>query len=188
MSKGRNLGRKESKAHQSCSPLKYLSPASIKDLNKNSSALKRVHSVNSVVILNKDSDTEEEKEDVSSTNTHEHDLESMVRRKEEAKEQGKEEDEMGTVEEVEELFEDEESEMETEEEVEEVFYDETEEEEDDDTKYHNSPLPLAFKELVYHEWLLKNPQPSWVKMKIRSKNPRNTKISCMIRHILKKHP
>nr|GEU88623.1 hypothetical protein [Tanacetum cinerariifolium] len=68
---------------------------------------------------------------------------------------------MGTVEEVEELFEDEESEMETEEEVEEVFYDETEEEEDDDTKYHNSPLPLAFKELVYHEWLLKNPQPSW---------------------------
>nr|GEZ58750.1 hypothetical protein [Tanacetum cinerariifolium] len=60
----------------------------------------------------KDSNTEEE--DVSSTNAHEHDLESMVRRKEEAKEQGKEEDELGTAKKVEELFDDEESEMETE--------------------------------------------------------------------------
>ncbi|GKB75543.1 hypothetical protein Tco_0942438 [Tanacetum coccineum] len=86
---------------------------------------------------NKDSDTEEE--DVSSTNAREHDLESMVRRKEEANEQCKEKDEMGTAEEVKELFEDEESEKETEEEVEEVVDDETEEEEDDDTKYYNSP-------------------------------------------------
>ncbi|GJY87133.1 hypothetical protein Tco_0501761 [Tanacetum coccineum] len=66
----------------------------------------------------------------------------------------KEEDEMGTAKEVEELFEDEESEKETEE-VEEVFDDETEEEEDDDTNYYNSPP--AIKELVYHEWLLENP-------------------------------
>ncbi|GJU96289.1 retrovirus-related pol polyprotein from transposon TNT 1-94 [Tanacetum coccineum] len=51
---------------------KYLSPASIKELNKNSSASKCVYFVNSIVILNKDSNTEEE--DVSSTNTHEHDL------------------------------------------------------------------------------------------------------------------
>ncbi|GJR97478.1 hypothetical protein Tco_0269652 [Tanacetum coccineum] len=45
---------------------KYLSPASIKELNKNMSALKRVHFINSIVILSTDSDTEEE--DVSSTN------------------------------------------------------------------------------------------------------------------------
>nr|GFB65615.1 hypothetical protein [Tanacetum cinerariifolium] len=93
--------------------------------------------------------------DVSSTNAHEHDLESVVRGKEEVKEQGKEEDEMGTAKEVEELFENEESEMETKENFKEVFDEETEEEEDDDTKYYNSPL--AIKELVYHEWLLKIP-------------------------------
>ncbi|GKB95851.1 hypothetical protein Tco_0981988 [Tanacetum coccineum] len=91
---------------------KYLSLVSIKELNKNSSVPKRVHFVNSIVVLSKD----------------------------EAKDQGKGEDEMGTAEEVEELFEDEESEIETEE-VEEVFDDETEEE-DDDTKYYNSPLLL----------------------------------------------
>ncbi|GKG10189.1 hypothetical protein Tco_0338935, partial [Tanacetum coccineum] len=50
---------------------KYLSPASIKELNKNPSAPKRVHFVNSIVILCKDSDTEE---DVLSTNTCKHDL------------------------------------------------------------------------------------------------------------------
>ncbi|GJX14798.1 hypothetical protein Tco_1296995 [Tanacetum coccineum] len=130
MSKGKNSERKESR-----------------------SCPKRVHFINSIIVLTKDSDTEEE--DVSSTNAREHDLESMMRRKEEAREQCKEEDEMGTVDEVEELFEDEESERETEEEVEEVFNDETEEEEDDDTKYYNSPP--AIKELAYHEWLLENP-------------------------------
>ncbi|GJX65019.1 MAK10-like protein [Tanacetum coccineum] len=95
---------------------KYLSPASIKELNKNSSTPKRVHFVNSIVVLSKDSNTEEE--DVSSTNAREHDLK----------------------------------------EVKEVFDDKTKEEEDDDTKYYNSPT--AVKELVYHEWLLENPQPS----------------------------
>ncbi|GJW47710.1 hypothetical protein Tco_0079356 [Tanacetum coccineum] len=49
---------------------KYLSPTSIKELNKNPSALKHVHYVNSIVILNRDSDTKEEY--ASSTNTHEH--------------------------------------------------------------------------------------------------------------------
>nr|GEV44497.1 hypothetical protein [Tanacetum cinerariifolium] len=93
------------------------------------------------LLLSKNSDTEEE-EDVSSTNAHEHNLESVVRGKEEAKEQGKEKDKMGTAEEVEKLFEDEESEMETEEKFKEVFDDETEEEKDDDTKYYNSPLLL----------------------------------------------
>ncbi|GJW96386.1 hypothetical protein Tco_0178194 [Tanacetum coccineum] len=177
------LRKKGIKSPSKLFSLKYLSPASIKELNKNSSTPKRVYFVNLIVVLSKDNDIEEE--DVSSTNTHKHDLRSMVRRKEEAKKQGKEEDEMGTAEEVEELFKDEESKMEIEEEVEEVFDDETEEEEDDDTKYYNSPP--AIKELVYHEWLLKNPQPSWVKAKIRAENPSNTKISCMIGHILKKH-
>nr|GEY18393.1 hypothetical protein [Tanacetum cinerariifolium] len=56
-------------------------------------APKRVHFVNSVIILNKDNDIKQE--DVSSNNAHEHDLESMVRRKKEANDQGKDEDEMG---------------------------------------------------------------------------------------------
>nr|GEW03133.1 hypothetical protein [Tanacetum cinerariifolium] len=123
--------------------LKYLSPASIKELNKNPSALKCVHFINSIVILNTDSDTE--KEDVSSTNAHEHELGNIVRRNEEVNEQGKGWDEMETDKEVEEVFEDEESEWETEEEeVEEVFDDETKEE-DYDTKHSNS-LP-TIKEL-----------------------------------------
>ncbi|GJU25371.1 hypothetical protein Tco_1163992 [Tanacetum coccineum] len=162
---------------------KYLSPASIKELNKNPSAPEHVYFINSIVILSTDSDTEEE--NVSSTNAHEHNLDSVVRRKEEVKEQGKEEDEMETDEEIEEVFEDEEIEMETEEEVKEMFDDETEDDKDNDTKYYNSTP--AIKELVYHEWLLKNPRPSWVKAKIRIENPGNIKISCMIGHILMKH-
>ncbi|GJZ58303.1 zinc finger, CCHC-type containing protein [Tanacetum coccineum] len=72
---------------------KYLPPASIKELNKNPSAPKRVHFVNSIVILSKDSDT---KEDVSSTNVCRHDLEV--------------ESEFETDEEVEEILEEEEEE------------------------------------------------------------------------------
>ncbi|GJW33080.1 hypothetical protein Tco_0053112 [Tanacetum coccineum] len=170
--KREELRKKGIKSPSKLFSLKYRSPTSIKELKKNLSAPKRVHFVNSIVVLSKDSDTDED--DVSSTNACEHDLESMVRRKEEAKEQCKEEDEMGTAEEVEELFKDKESEKETEEEVEEVVDDETEEEEDDDIKYYNSPPTI--KELVYHEWLLENPQPSWVKAKIRVENPSNTKI------------
>ncbi|GJU10450.1 hypothetical protein Tco_1132846, partial [Tanacetum coccineum] len=64
---------------------KYLSPASIKELNKNLSAPKRVHFANSVIILNIDK----------------------------VKEQGKEEDEMETDIEIEEVIEEEESEFET---------------------------------------------------------------------------
>nr|GEV56666.1 protein kinase-like domain, concanavalin A-like lectin/glucanase domain protein [Tanacetum cinerariifolium] len=36
------------------------------------------------------------------------------------------------------------------------------------------------KELRYHEWLLKNPWPSWVKAKIRTENVNNVKFSCII--------
>nr|GEY59615.1 hypothetical protein [Tanacetum cinerariifolium] len=70
-----------------------LSLASIKELNKNPSALKRVHFVNSIVILSKDIDTEE---DVSSTNACRRNLDKMMKGNEEVKEEGKDEDEIET--------------------------------------------------------------------------------------------
>ncbi|GJR32915.1 hypothetical protein Tco_1109147 [Tanacetum coccineum] len=127
---------------------KYLSLASIKELNKNPSAPKRVHFVNSIVILNKDSDTEE---DISTTNARRRDLGNMTRGNEEVKEQGKEEDEMETNVEVKEVIEEEESEFETDEEVKEIL------EEDEDDENFNSFSTM--KELSHHEWLLKNPLP-----------------------------
>ncbi|GJS33873.1 hypothetical protein Tco_0532255 [Tanacetum coccineum] len=86
---------------------KYLSPASIKELNKNPSAPKRVRFINSIVILSTDIDKEEE--DISSTNAHEHELDSMVIINKEVKEQCKRGDKMETDKEVEEVFKDEES-------------------------------------------------------------------------------
>ncbi|GKC89327.1 hypothetical protein Tco_1149976 [Tanacetum coccineum] len=65
------LRKKGIKSPSKLFSLKYLSPASIKELNKNPSAPKRVHFVNSIVILSKDIDTEE---DVSITNPHRRDL------------------------------------------------------------------------------------------------------------------
>ncbi|GJR54010.1 retrovirus-related pol polyprotein from transposon TNT 1-94 [Tanacetum coccineum] len=112
---------------------KYLSPSSIKELNKNPSAPKRVYFVNSIVILSEDSDTEE---DVSSTNARRRDLGKMTRGNKEVKEQGKEEDEMENNVEVKELIEEEESEFETDEEVEEIFKEE-EEDEDDENFTHS---------------------------------------------------
>ncbi|GKD44726.1 MAK10-like protein, partial [Tanacetum coccineum] len=58
---------------------KYLFPASIKELNKIPSAPKRVHFVNSIVILSTDNDTEEE--DVSSTNACDLNLGGMIKGK-----------------------------------------------------------------------------------------------------------
>ncbi|GKC94954.1 hypothetical protein Tco_1160396, partial [Tanacetum coccineum] len=155
---------------------KYLSPASIKELNKNPSSPKRVHFVNSIVILSTDSDTEEE--DASSTNACNLDLGGMAKGKEELKEQGKEENEMEADMEVEE----EESEFETDEEVEEII---EEEEDDGDGEYFNS-FPTMM-ELTHHEWLLKNPRPPWVKARIKTRSPNNTKISCMISHFFIRH-
>ncbi|GKB76590.1 hypothetical protein Tco_0943485, partial [Tanacetum coccineum] len=66
----------------------------------------------------------------------------------------------------------------------EVRSNELEEEEDDDLEYFNT-FP-SMKELEYHEWLLKNPRPPWVRAKIRTKNLNNIKISCMIGHNLEK--
>ncbi|GKC25488.1 hypothetical protein Tco_1027638 [Tanacetum coccineum] len=125
---------------------KYLSPTSIKELNKNPSSPKRVYFVNLIVILSTDSDTEEE--DASSTNACNLNLGGMAKGKEELKEKGKEDNEMEADMEVEE----EESEFETDEKIEEII---EEEEDDEDGEYFNS-FPTMM-ELTHHEWLLKNP-------------------------------
>ncbi|GJT94306.1 hypothetical protein Tco_1083151 [Tanacetum coccineum] len=156
---------------------KYLSPASIKELNKNPSAPKRVHFVNSIVILSTDSDTEED--DDSSTNACNLNLGSTVKGKEEVKEQGKEENEMETDMEVEEEIDEEGSEFETDEEVEEII---KEEEDDGDGENFNS-FP-TIEELTHHKWLLKNPGPLWVKARIRAGSPNNIKI---VDHFFKRH-
>ncbi|GJR37097.1 hypothetical protein Tco_1212781 [Tanacetum coccineum] len=72
----------------------------------------------------------------------------------EVEDKGKEEDEMETDVEVEEVIEEKESEFETDEEIEEVF--EEEEEDEDDENFNSFP---TMKELSHHEWLLKKPQP-----------------------------
>ncbi|GJS85311.1 hypothetical protein Tco_0751852 [Tanacetum coccineum] len=163
------LRKKGIKSPSKLFSLKYLSPASIKELNKNPSTPKRVHFVNSIVILSTDSD--EEEENISSTNAHEHELGNMVTRGEEVKEQGKEEDEMETDVEVEELIDEEESKFKTDKEVKEIF---KEAEEDEDDENFNSFSTM--KELSHHERLLKNPRPSWVKAKIRAGSLNNIKI------------
>ncbi|GJX29632.1 protein kinase-like domain, concanavalin A-like lectin/glucanase domain protein [Tanacetum coccineum] len=53
----------------------------------------------------------------------------------------------------------------------------------DELEYFDTFLTL--EELEYHEWLLKYPKPSWVRVKIRTRNLNNIKISCMIGHFLK---
>ncbi|GJS97508.1 hypothetical protein Tco_0804476 [Tanacetum coccineum] len=70
------------------------------------------------------------------------------------------------------------------EEFEEETEEETEEEEEDNLE-HFDAFP-TMKELRYHEWLVKNPQPPWVKAKIRTGNLNNIKFSCMISHFDKK--
>ncbi|GKA87770.1 protein kinase-like domain, concanavalin A-like lectin/glucanase domain protein [Tanacetum coccineum] len=150
------------------------------ELNKNPSATKRVHFVNSIVINSTESDTEED--GTSSTNAYEHKLDDMERRSEGIKEHGKEDDEIEADMEVEEVIKEEESEFETDEEVDEVF--EEEEEDEDDEKFNSFP---TMKELSHQEWLLKHPRPPWVKAKVRAESPNNIKISCMISHIFKRH-
>ncbi|GJS68932.1 MAK10-like protein [Tanacetum coccineum] len=140
---------------------KYLSPTSIKELNKNPNT---------------------KEEDDSSTNACNLNLGGMVKVNEEVKEKGKDEDEMETIMEVEEVFEEEESEFETEQEIEEIFEDE--EDDVDDENFNSFP---TMKELSHHEWLLKNPRPPWVKAKVRAGSPKNIKISCMVGHIFKRH-
>ncbi|GKA74991.1 hypothetical protein Tco_0781369 [Tanacetum coccineum] len=123
---------------------KYLSPASIKELNKNPSSPKRVYFVNSIVILSTDSDTEEE--DVSSTNACDLNLDGMVKGKEGVKNQGKEENEVETDIKVEEVIEEEESEFKTDEEIEEIL-----EEEEDEKDGRIRGLKVFIGSLAYNK-------------------------------------
>ncbi|GJQ97301.1 hypothetical protein Tco_0008440 [Tanacetum coccineum] len=72
-------------------------------------------------------------------------------------------------------------EVKSEKEVEEETERETEEEEDNPEHFDTFP---TMKELRYHEWLLKNPRPPWVKAKIKTANvqprskPSNPKKNC----------
>ncbi|GKE76799.1 MAK10-like protein, partial [Tanacetum coccineum] len=143
---------------------KYLSLASIIELNKNPSAPKRVHFVNSIVILCKKSKAKEGETTIDITLEHDHIITK------EAKD------------EVKEVMEEDESEVETNWEVKEIL---KEEEEDEDGEYFNS-FP-TMKELTHHEWLLNNPRPAWVKARIRAGSLNNIKISCMTGHFFKRH-
>ncbi|GJR28040.1 hypothetical protein Tco_1104272 [Tanacetum coccineum] len=143
---------------------KYLFPASIIELDKNPSAPKRVHFVNSIVILSEENEAKEGETTTDITPEHGHNITK------EAKD------------EVKEVIDEEESEVETDEEIEEIL---EEEEEDEDGEYFNS-FP-TMEELTHHEWLLKNPRLPWVKARIRAGSLNNIKISCMIGHFFKRH-
>ncbi|GJT93740.1 MAK10-like protein [Tanacetum coccineum] len=158
------LRRKLIKSPSKLFSLKYLSPASIIELNKNLSAPKRVHFVNLIVILSKESEAEEGETTTDITPEHGHNI------RKEAKG------------EVKEVMEEDESEVETDWEVNEIL---EEEEEDKDGEYFN--LFPTMEELTHHEWLLKNPRPLWVKTRIRARSLNNIKISCMIEHFIKRH-
>ncbi|GJY59228.1 hypothetical protein Tco_0459120 [Tanacetum coccineum] len=125
---------------------KYLSPASIKELNKNPSAPKRVHFVTSIIILiYKQVHGKRERYILYKA----HEQRTCC---EEVKEHDKKDNEIETDMEVEEVIKEEESEFETDEEVEEII---KEEEDDEDDKNFN--LFLTMEELTHNEWLLKNP-------------------------------
>ncbi|GJS60242.1 hypothetical protein Tco_0655026 [Tanacetum coccineum] len=132
---------------------KYLSPASVKERNINLSSPKRVHLVNSIVILRTGSGMEEK--DISFTNTCSINI--------------GENDEEG-------------DESETEDEVEEMLKEE--EDKEDDGDFNSFP---TLEELTHHEWLMKIPRPPWVRARIRSGNPNNIKIFCMIGHLFVRH-
>ncbi|GJZ54121.1 hypothetical protein Tco_0609006 [Tanacetum coccineum] len=123
--------------------LKYLSQSSSAEQSKNPSSLKRVHFVNSIIILSKEDEAKEEDcEKSTTTNCNGHEITDEM------------EDKVEREEEVEE---------ETEEEAEE----EAEEEEEEGNPEHFDTF-LTMNELRYHEWLLKNPRPPRVKAKIRT--------------------
>ncbi|GJZ73684.1 MAK10-like protein [Tanacetum coccineum] len=150
-----------------------------KRTKQNPSAPKRVHFVNSIVILSTDSDTEE---DDSSTNKRDLNLDGVIKGKEGVKEQDKKENEIEIDMESDREIEEEESKFETDEEVEEII--EEEEDKQDGENFNSFP---TMEELTHHEWILKNPRPPWVKARIRVGNLNNIKISCMVGHFFKRH-
>ncbi|GJZ62341.1 hypothetical protein Tco_0618478 [Tanacetum coccineum] len=120
----------------------YLFQSSIIEQNKNSSSPKRVHFVNSIIILNKDNEAEEEGS-VEPNKT-----------KYTNRENSNETDE----------------EVESEKEVKEETEGETEEEEGDDPE-HFDTFP-TMKELSYHDWLSKNPRPHGLEPRRKPSNPK----------------
>nr|GFB51886.1 retrotransposon Orf1 [Tanacetum cinerariifolium] len=75
----------------------------------------------------------------------------------------------------------------TEEEVKEEseeFDEETKDGEEDDPEYFDTFATI--EELSNHEWLLKNPRPSWVNAMVKMGNLDNIKISCMVGQFLKR--
>nr|GEU58736.1 MAK10-like protein [Tanacetum cinerariifolium] len=118
--------------------------------SRNPSSPKRVHFVNSIVILNKEDEAKEEGNVKTSTTE----------------------------------YEDHEMTIESKKEFEEETEDEIEEEKEDNPK-HFDTFP-TIKKLRYHEWLLKNARPPWVKAKVRTENLNNVTFSCMIGHFDKK--
>nr|GEU34091.1 hypothetical protein [Tanacetum cinerariifolium] len=129
---------------------KHLSQSSIIKQNKNLSSPKRVYFVNLIVILNKENEAKKEGSVEPSKTKYTN------------RENANEIDE----------------EVESKKEFEEETKGETKEEEEDNPE-HFDTFP-TIKELRYHEWLLKNPRPPWVKAKIRTENVNNVKFSCMI--------
>nr|GEW51764.1 hypothetical protein [Tanacetum cinerariifolium] len=132
--------------------LKYLFQASLEKQNRNPSSLKCVHFINSIVVLNKESEAMKE-ENMRPNTTMGKDHNITIKAKDEVKE-------------------------ESEEEFEEETEEETEKEEEDDPEYFDM-FPIVY-ELRYHKWLLKNPRPPWVNAKIKTGNIDNIKIECMI--------
>nr|GEV76314.1 hypothetical protein [Tanacetum cinerariifolium] len=126
--------------------------SSLAEQNRNPSSSKRVYFVNSIVILNKEGEANEEL-NVKSSTTEYKDHEMTVESEEEFKEKTKEEIK----------------------------------EEDEDSPEHFDTFS-TMKELRFHEWLLKNPRPLWVKGKIRTGSLNNVKFSFMIGHFNKSNP
>ncbi|GJZ74194.1 hypothetical protein Tco_0638340 [Tanacetum coccineum] len=129
---------------------KYLSQSSLAEQSKNPSSPKRVHFINSLIVLSKEDEAKEEdgeKSTATECKGHEttHEMEDEVESKEEVK-------------------------KETEEEA---------EEEEEGNPKHFDIFP-TMNELRYHKWILKNPRPPWVKAKIRTGDINNVKFSCMI--------
>ncbi|GKB32046.1 hypothetical protein Tco_0871447 [Tanacetum coccineum] len=150
------LRGKEIKSPSKLLSLKYLSQSSLAEQNRNPLSLKRVHFVNSIIILNKEDEAKEERS-VKPNATKYKDHKMTIKEEEEVK---------------------------SKEEFEEETKEETKEEEEGNLE-HFDTFPII-NELRYHEWLLKNPRPPWVKAKIRTGNLNNMKFSCMTGHFDKK--
>nr|GEV57973.1 hypothetical protein [Tanacetum cinerariifolium] len=106
------LKRKVIKSPSKLFSLKYLSPASIIELDKNPSSLKSIYFVNSIVILSEESEAEDGETTTYITPEHKHNITKEAN------------------DEVKEVIDKEESKVETNEEIQEILKDEEEEEDD----------------------------------------------------------